>query len=76
MTGRPEVVADALVARIAIGRSSALVAVDTPTYAGRPPARPSPTLLRLAGAGVALAVLRRSTPIVEALGALRAKAVG
>ena len=49
VTGRPEVVADALVARAAMGRSSALVAVDAPTYAGRPPARTSPALLRLAG---------------------------
>src|SRR4029078_11187345 len=38
VTGRPEVVADALVARAAIGRSSDLVAVDAPTYARRAPA--------------------------------------
>jgi uncharacterized protein (DUF58 family) len=76
VTGRPEVVADALVARGAIGRSSALVAVDAPTYAGRPPERASPTLLRLTGAGVALAVLRHGTSVPEALGGLRARAVG
>jgi uncharacterized protein (DUF58 family) len=76
VTGRPESVADALVARVAVGRSSALVAVDAPTYAGGPPARPLPALLRLAGAGVALAVLRRGTPLPEALGSLRARAVG
>jgi uncharacterized protein (DUF58 family) len=76
VTGRPEAVADALVARGAIGRSSALVAVDAPTYAGRPPARTSPALLRLAGAGVALAVLRHGTSLPEALGGLRARAVG
>jgi uncharacterized protein (DUF58 family) len=76
ITGRPERVADALVTRVAAGRSSALVAVDAPTYAGRPPARSSPALLRLAGAGVALAVLQRGTPVVEALGGLRARAVG
>ena len=35
VTARPEVVADALVARTAVGRSSALVAIDAPTYAGR-----------------------------------------
>jgi hypothetical protein len=42
ITARPEVVADALVARTAVGRSSALVAVDAPTYAGvrRPARRP------------------------------------
>ncbi len=76
VTGRPEVVADALVARAAIGRSSALVSVDAPTYAGRPPAAASPTLLRLAGAGVAVAVLRHGMSLPDALGGLRARAVG
>jgi uncharacterized protein (DUF58 family) len=76
VTARPEVVEDALVARAAVGRSSALVAVDAPTYAGRPPAGPSPVLLRLAAAGVALAVLRHGTPLAEALGGLRERAVG
>jgi uncharacterized protein (DUF58 family) len=76
VTGRPEVVADALVARAAVGRSSALVAVDAATYAGRPPARSSPTLLRLAGAGVALVVLRHGTSLSDALSSLRARAVG
>jgi uncharacterized protein (DUF58 family) len=76
VTGRPDVVADALVTRVAVGRSSALVAVDAPTYAGRPPARTSPTLLRLAGAGVAVAVLRHGASLPDALGGLRARAVG
>lgn len=77
VTGRPDAVADALVARAAMGRSSALVAVDAPTYADRPASRPSPTLLRLAAAGVALAVLRHGTSLQEALGGLRARsAVG
>jgi uncharacterized protein (DUF58 family) len=76
VTGRPEVVSDALAARNAIGRSSALVAVDAPTYAGRPPSLTSPALLRLAGAGVPLAVLRQGTPLPDALGGLRARAVG
>lgn len=76
VTGRPEAVADGLVARAAIGRPSALVAVDVATYAGRPPARTSPALLRLAGAGVALAVLRHGTSLADALGGLRARAVG
>ncbi len=77
VTGRPETVTDALVARAAMGRSSALVAVDAPTYAGRPPSRSSPTLLRLAGAGVALAVLRHGTSLPEALAGLRSRsAVG
>jgi uncharacterized protein (DUF58 family) len=77
VTGRPDAVSDALVARAAMGRSSALVAVDAPTYAGRTPSRTSPALLRLARAGVALAVLRRGTPLQEALGSLRTRsAVG
>ena len=76
VTGRPEAVVDALAARAAVGRSSALVAVDAPTYAGRAPTRTSPALLRLAGAGVALAILRHRTSLPEALGSLRARAVG
>lgn len=76
VTARPDVVADALVARAAVGRSSALVAVDAGTYAGRPAARTSPTLLRLAGAGVAVAVVRHGASLVDALGVLRARAVG
>ena len=76
VTARPELVADALVARAAVGRSSALVAVDAATYAGREPARASPALLRLAGAGVALAVLRHGTSLSDALSGLRARAVG
>lgn len=76
VTGRPDVAADALLARAAVGRRSALVAVDTPTYAGRAPAGPSATLLRLAGAGIAVAVVRHGVPLPEALGGLRARAVG
>ena len=76
VTARPEVVADALVARAAEGRSSAVVAVDAPTYAGRAPSAPSATLLRLASAGVAVAVLRHGASLTEALGALRTRAVG
>jgi uncharacterized protein (DUF58 family) len=76
VTARPEVVADALVARVAIGRRCAVVAVDSPTYVGRPPAGPSPTLLRLTAAGVALAVVRHGVPLAEALGDLRVSAVG
>jgi uncharacterized protein (DUF58 family) len=76
VTARPDVVADALVARTAVGRSSAVVAVDAPTYAGRPPAGSSPVMLRLAAAGIALAVLRHGTPLAQALGGLRERAVG
>lgn len=76
VTARPEAVADALAARAAVGRSTALVAIDAPTYAGLPPTEASPTLLRLVGAGVPVAVLRRGIPLEEALGALRVRAVG
>jgi len=69
-------VADALVARAAVGRPTALVALDAPTYAGRPPARTSHVLLRLAGAGVGLAVVHRGAELAEALGGLRVRAVG
>jgi len=75
VTGRPALVADALIARAAAGRSSALVALDAGTYAGRPPARPAPALLRLGAAGVAVATLRHGTSLPDALGALRARAV-
>ena len=76
VTSRPDVVADALVARAAVGRPTALVALDAPTYAGRPPARTSHVLLRLAGAEVGLAVVRRGAELAEALGGLRVRAVG
>ena len=59
-----------------LGRSSALVAIDTPTYVGRPPSPASPALQRLVGAGVPLAVLRHGEQLAESLGALRMRAVG
>ena len=76
VTPRPDAVVTALVARATLGRSSALVAIDTPTYAGRAPSASSSTLMRLVGAGVGIAVVRRGEPLAEALGALRVKAVG
>ena len=76
VTARPEIVEDALVARRAVGRFCALVAVDAPTYAGREPTAASRTLLRLASAGVAIAVVRQGDRLEEALGALRERAVG
>jgi uncharacterized protein (DUF58 family) len=75
VTARPEAVADALVARVAAGRRCAVVAVDAPTYVGRPPASASPTLLRLSAAGVALAVVRHGVSLQEALGDMRVSAV-
>lgn len=75
VTGRPHVVADALIARAVAGAPSALVAVDTGTYAGQLPAETSPALLRLAGAGVAVAVIRHGVALPEALGRGRARAV-
>jgi uncharacterized protein (DUF58 family) len=76
VTARPQVVADALVARAAVTRACAVVAVDSATYAGRPPAGASPTLLRLTAAGVAVAVVRNGVPLDEALAGLRVSAVG
>lgn len=76
VTGRPDVVADALVVRHAVGRASALVAVDAPTYAGRPPTQASPALLRVAAAGVPVAVLRHDESLVDTLSGLRVRTVG
>jgi uncharacterized protein (DUF58 family) len=76
VTARPEVVEDALVARLAVGRSCGLVVVDAPTYAGRDPSTSSRTLLRLAGAGAALVIVRNGDRLEAALGALRERAVG
>jgi uncharacterized protein (DUF58 family) len=76
VTARPEVVADALVARAATGRIPALVAVDAPTYVGKAPASPSPALLRLAAAGAPVAVLRHGTSLEDALSGLEERAVG
>jgi uncharacterized protein (DUF58 family) len=76
VTARPEAVADALVARAAGGRVPALVAVDAPTYAGRPPSGPTPTLLRLAAAGAPVAVLRQGASLEDALAGLEERAVG
>jgi uncharacterized protein (DUF58 family) len=75
ITGRPETVATTLLARPSTG-GSALVAVDVPTYAGGPAARSSPALLRLAAAGVPVAVLRRGVPLEDALGGSWGRAVG
>ena len=76
VTARPEVVEDALVARRAVGRFCGLVVVDAPTYAGREPSTSSRTLLRLAGAGVAVTMVRHGDRLEDALGSLRERAVG
>jgi len=76
VSSRPETVEDALVARRAAGRFAALVAIDAPTYAGREPSAASRALLRLAGAGVAIAVVRNGDRLEDALGSLRERAVG
>ena len=76
VTARPEIVEDALVARRAVGRFCALVAVDAQTYAGREPSSASRTLLRLASAGVSIAVVRHGDRLEDALGGLRERAVG
>jgi len=73
VTARPEAVADALVAHASGGRTSALVVVDAATYAGRRPSDKSAALLRLAGAGVAIAIVRRGDALVEVLGSLQSR---
>jgi hypothetical protein len=76
VTARPEVVADALVARAAGGRIPALVAVDAPTYARRPPSAPTAALLRLAAAGAPVAVVRHGASLEDVLSGLEERAVG
>jgi uncharacterized protein (DUF58 family) len=76
VTARPEHVADALVARAAGGRIPALVAVDAPTYAGRPPTGSTPALLRLAAVGAPVAVLRHGVALEDCLAGLEERAVG
>jgi uncharacterized protein (DUF58 family) len=73
---RPEVVADALAARASGGRRTAFVAVDAPTYADRAGGQSSTALLRLAAAGIPVAVLRHGIPVEEALSSFEARAVG
>lgn len=76
VTSRPDRAADELVVRASGPGLCALVVVDSPTYAGRPPSPPSPTLLRLAAAGVAIAVVRHGGLLEETLAGLEARAVG
>jgi uncharacterized protein (DUF58 family) len=76
VTARPEQIADALIARAVGGRIPALVAVDSPTYAGRPATGSTNALLRLAGVGAPVAVLRHGVPLEDSLAGLEERAVG
>ena len=76
VTARPEQIADALIARAVGGRIPALVAVDAPTYAGRPATGSTNALLRLAGTGAQVAVLRHGVPLEDSLAGLEERAVG
>ncbi len=67
VTGNPEAVARELCSRPREGRLAALVAVDVPTYAGAGPSPASPALLRAAGAGVSVAVVRAGEDLAAAL---------
>ncbi len=49
-------------------RLAGVVLVDAPTYAGAGPSPPSPTLLRLAAAGVPVTVVRAGQDLATALG--------
>jgi uncharacterized protein (DUF58 family) len=53
--------------RLVAARHGALVLVDAPTYAGASPSRPDPVALRLAAAGVPVAVVRRGDDLGAAL---------
>ena len=65
VTCRPEAIgAAALDAR----RAGGVVLVDAPTYAGASPSPPASPLLRLAGAGVPVAVVRCGDDLATALG--------
>jgi len=69
---------DRLVQRAPSRRTTSLVFVDAPTFAGVAPAR-EPALLRLSGAGVAVAVVRNGDDLAAALqgaGAERLEAAG
>lgn len=58
------------------GRRSALVFVDAPTFAGADPSPASPELLRLAAAGVAIAVVRAGGDLAGVLEAGVLRRVG
>jgi hypothetical protein len=71
VTCRPESLAGvALDAR----RAGGAVLVDAPTYAGAAPSPPAPALLRLARAGVPVAVIRCGDDLATALGGVRTDA--
>ncbi|MGH3009500.1 MAG: DUF58 domain-containing protein [Gaiellaceae bacterium] len=67
VTSRPEpALVSRLLERTSARRSVALVYVDAPTFAGRPPA-PQPALLRLQSAGVQVAVVRKGDDLAAVL---------
>jgi uncharacterized protein (DUF58 family) len=67
---------DRLIQRALSRRKASLVYVDAPTFAGAPPVR-DPALLRLAGSGVAVAVVRSGDDLAAVLqGAETEEAVG
>jgi uncharacterized protein (DUF58 family) len=63
---------DRLSQRALSRRKTSLVFVDAPTFAGAAPAR-EPALLRLSGAGVAVAVVRKGDDLATALQGARAE---
>lgn len=67
VTGNPDAVAGELCGRRRDGRLAALVVVDVPTYAGAGPSPATPGLLRAAGAGVSIAVVRADGDLADAL---------
>jgi uncharacterized protein (DUF58 family) len=64
VTGRP---LEHLAPLLLRERAAAVVAVDAPTYAGAPASAPEPALLRLAAAGVPVAILRAGDDLASVL---------
>ena len=67
VTSRPEAIGAAV---LDTRRAGGVVLVDAPTYAGAGPSPPAPALLRLAGAGVPVAVVRCGDDLATALGGI------
>ena len=76
VTGRPDRAVDALLELRRGGRSVALVAVASETFAGRPRAHADPALLRAAAQGVAVCVVSADGPLECALSAKLVGAAG
>jgi uncharacterized protein (DUF58 family) len=73
VTARPSAM---LERRLGGTRGSAVVVIDAPSYAGSERSGHDPTLLRLAGSGVAVAVVRKGDDLATALAGRSAERLG